>query len=146
MLCERVGMTKYFAALMLCLAHPAQAWEFTPTPVCTLTDASSPTDLKSTYDGELYTLVLSNAEGWPNNPIFSIRFAPLGPYISTSKHQIEGSTLTVSDTGFGNVLNGLQINQTAQITLGDMVRDIDLKSARAPVGAFKRCEPGVPMS
>jgi hypothetical protein len=56
-------MTKYFAALMLCLAHPAQAWEFTPTPVCTLTDASSPTDLKLTYDGELYTLVLSNAEG-----------------------------------------------------------------------------------
>lgn len=139
-------MSKYLAALILVLAQPAQAWDFSPTPICTLTDAGSHTDVKLTYDGQLYALALINADGWPSQPVFSIRFAPLGPYISTSNHKVEGNTLKVSDTGFGNVLTGLQINQTARIILGDMVREIDLTGARAPVDAFKRCKPSVPMS
>jgi hypothetical protein len=124
----------------------AHAWEFSTEPICTVTDAGSQTALKLTYDGTIYTLHLTHSDGWASADIFAIRFAPNGPFIQTTRHQINGTTLSVADTGFGNVLTGLQINQTAQAMLGETIRDITLEGAFKPVEKFKSCKPHVALS
>mgnify|MGYP000046903108 FL=1 len=127
-------------------SSPALAWEFSISPICTVTDRGSDTGLKLTFDGELYALHLSHIEGWQNAEVFAIRFAPNGPFIQTTWHQIDGQTLSVSDAGFGNVLKGLQDNQVAQVLLGKTFRDIDLSGAYTPVENFKNCKPGAALS
>ena len=124
-------------AALLVLSSPAAAWEFSPTPICTLESAQG---AKVTYDGALYTIALTRDEGWPVPPIFSIRFDPFGPLISTPRHVISGDTLTVSDTGFGNVLSGLARNETATAILGDVSVRFDLTGAAEPTRAFRACE------
>ncbi len=126
--------------VLLLLATPLHAWEFSPTPVCTLTDAKSGTVL--TYDGAVYDITLTRPGGWPLADVFAIRFAPVGPTISTSRHQVEGDTLRVEDRGFGNVLNGLELNTTATALTGDAALTIDLTGAAAPTRAFRACTPG----
>ncbi|WP_375265889.1 excinuclease ABC subunit B [Planktotalea sp.] len=135
-----------FIAAGLVSGTDADAWEFSPSPICTVTDNGSDTDLKLTYDGALYTLELTHPEGWTNAEIFAIRFAPNGPFIQTTLHQITGSTLSVSDTGFGNVLTGLQNNVIAQALLGETIHEIALDGAFDPVEKLKNCEPGAALS
>ena len=134
-------LTAFFA-----LNSAAQAWEFSPTPICTVTDEGSDTALKLTYDGALYALHLTHPEGWGDADIFAMRFLPSGPFIQTTRHQITGNTLSVVDSGFGNVLTGLQINQIAQVILGDIKRNITLNGAEAVVEEFRRCKPDAALS
>lgn len=129
-------------ALTLATA-PAGAWRFDPLPICTLSDEGSPTSVTVTFDGNLYAIHLTHPDGWPDAPRFAIRFAPNGPQIATDRHRVEGRTLTVTDTGFGNVLNGLQSNGTATALIGGLARDIDLSGAASAVAAFRQC-PEVP--
>jgi len=144
---SRAAWLKALAGAALCLpALGAAAWEFTPSPVCTLTDASSPTRLEITFDGEIYAMTLTHPDGWPDAAAFSIQFAPNGPFISTNRHQVVGPALSVSDSGFGNVLTGLEINTRAVAILGPLEREIDLNGARPAVEAFRACDPGPALS
>lgn len=126
---------------LLFLVAPAHAWEFSPTPICTLSETTQDTKTEITFDGEIYTLRLTDPDGWPVAPIFAIQFAPNGPVISTSRHQVQGDTLIVSDSGFGNVLTGLENNQRAYAQTGSVIRPIDLTGATEPVRAFRACDP-----
>lgn len=128
--------------ILMTFASPAAAWEFSASPVCTL---SSDQGVTVTYDGALYEIALTRAGGWPDAPLFSMRFDPSGPFISTPRHQVEGDTLTVTDTGFGNVLAGLENNQSATAILGDLSIPIDLNGAADPTRAFRECE-GTPLT
>ena len=131
------------AAVLVMLAGPAAAWEFTPDPVCTLRGGDA-TEVVVTYDGQLYEIALTRPGGWPDGPVFSILFeGAAGMTISTTRHRIEGETLRVSDTGFGNVLDGLQYNGRAVARLGPVAEPVDLTGAAGPVARFRDCSAAV---
>ena len=52
----------------------------------------------------------------------------------------DGRALTVVDTGFGNVLDGLQYNHTAYAIAGDLEIPFPLEGAAEPVAAFRACD------
>lgn len=128
------------------LSQPAFAWEFHPGLPCRLTHDAPAGAVELTFDPTrpLYTISLTRADGWRAGDVFSIEFTgPAGLVISTNRHELsaDGRTLTVTDTGFGNVLNGLQFNQNARARLGTQVFDIPLSGAADPVDRFRRCTP-----
>lgn len=129
---------------LLLLASPARAWEFTPTPICTLTHDTGEAAVRVTYDPRIpeYAITLTLAEGgWPDAPVFAIRFdGARGLTISTTRHVLSGgAALTVTDRGFGNVLDGLQYNDTATALLGERALPIPLDGAAGPVAEFRAC-------
>jgi hypothetical protein len=133
--------TSMFSGLAILVAATAsEAWEFTSQPICTLSDSGGETQIEITYDGQIYTLRLDHPDGWPQGQIFSMRFSPVGPFISTDRHRIIGTVLEVTDTGFGNVLDGLQFNGNATALLGDVAREIRLDDASEPVADFRACD------
>ncbi len=131
------------------LACPATAWEFTSQPVCTISHDTGEVALKVTYDPAvaIYEIRLTlDGQPWPRAPVFAIRFdGPAGLTISTDRHRLSGGdrTLSVTDTGFGNVLNGLGLNDTATMLLGDRAIGIPLEGAAEPVEAFRACARGL---
>lgn len=138
--------------LALCLAllgAPAAAWEFTPSPICTISNDTGEIAVTVTYDPAvaLYEIRLTlNSAPWAAAPVFAIRFeGPMGLIISTDRHQLldGGRTLSVTDTGFGNVLNGLGQNRTAVAELGGQSVSVPLDGAAAPVEDFRACTLGV---
>ena len=130
---------------LLLLAAPARAWEFSPDPICTLTHDTGAAAVRVTHDPRIpeYAITLTLAEGaWPDGPIFAIRFdGARGLTISTTRHVLGqgGAALTVTDRGFGNVLDGLQFNDTATALLGDRAVPVPLDGAAGPVAAFRAC-------
>ena len=135
-----------FTAL-LALTLPAHAWEFTPVPVCTLTHETAEVAVSVTYDPrqpQAWTLSATGA-GWAASPVFAIRFdGPRGLTISTPLHILsaDGRTLTVSDTGFGNVLDGLEFNGTATLLAGPQAVAVPLDGAAPGVQALRACAEG----
>lgn len=133
------------ALCLIIFAAPAAAWEFTPTPVCTLSHETAEASLSVTYDPRLatpYAISISQLKTWPGDPVFSIRFdGPLGLTISTDRQSLSesGRTLTVTDSGFGNVLNGLEFNITATALLGETAISFPLHGAAPVVQAFRAC-------
>lgn len=133
------------ALLALLLATPAQAWDFTPTPVCTILNDTPSLSIRVTYDPSLpepYTITLTRPDPWPASDTFGLRFdGPAAMTIGTSRHRLsaDGRTLSVSDTGFGNVLDGLAFNGTATALAGDTAIPFDLAGARPAVEAFRAC-------
>lgn len=129
--------------LMCCVfASPAYAWDFTPTPICTLSHAEAAADVQVTYDHStsLYAISVTSADGWPNAPAFSIRFDGARPnVISTNRHQTRDNTLTVSDVGFGNVLDGLEFNRTATAFTQTAAVTVSLDGAAPEVQKFRAC-------
>ncbi len=127
------------------LTAPAGAWEFTPSPVCTLSDATASASVKLTFDPgqpDPYTIVVKGPAPWPNAPVFSMRFdGAQGLTISTNRQTLSdgGRTLTVTDKGFGNVLNGLEFNSTATALAGDAAIPFPLDGAAPAVKAFRAC-------
>jgi hypothetical protein len=136
-------MRRFFALLMLLIPLPASAWEFTPDPVCTLSNENSAARVVITYTPEngLYALSLTRRSGaWQASPRFGIAFSGgIGLTIGTARHQIDGARLTVTDRGFGNVLNGLEINSLARAFTDSQSLDIPLVGAPGPVRAFRAC-------
>ncbi|MEW9921145.1 hypothetical protein AB2B41_16155 [Marimonas sp. MJW-29] len=127
------------------LALPADAWEFTPSTPCLLTHETGEVAVELTYDptAPLYSISLTQKTPFDPAPIFSMRFnGPFPLAISTDQHRLSngGRTLTVVDQGFGNVLNGLQFNDTAVATLGARYVPIPLKDAADAVAAFRACD------
>ena len=127
---------------LLLLTSPAQAWEFSPVPICTLTHSEDTAEVKVTFDHStaLYAISVTKPDGWPSAPAFSIRFDGAQPNtISTTRHQTDGATLTVSDQGFGNVLDGLQFNATATAFTATSAATVSLDGAAEPVQRFRDC-------
>lgn len=124
------------------LTSPAHAWEFTPTPICTLTHTEDGADITLTYDHAtaLYAIAVTTPGGWPNAPSFSVRFdGPQPNTISTTRHQTTGDTLTVTDQGFGNVLDGLEFNASATAFTATSAVTVSLDGAAGPVQQFRAC-------
>lgn len=133
-------------AVLLCLAaSPAAAWEFTPTPVCTLWHDTPDANLRVTYDPRLtepYAIAIARAAPWPEAPVFSMTFdGSRGLTISTDRQTLSSdrTTLTVTDRGFGNVLNGLEFNVMATARLGNDALAFPLAGAAPEVRAFRAC-------
>jgi hypothetical protein len=132
------------ALILALLATPALAWEVsTDGPVCVVTHAEADIAIRLTYDPgpPLYTITLTRAENdWPDAPVFALQFAgPQPNLISTDRHVTEGRALSVTDRGFGNVLDGLQFNDTATALIGDTEISIPLENAAAAIATFRAC-------
>ena len=127
------------------LATPAQAWDFTDTPVCTIFNDTPSLQIRVTYDpaqSEPYAIALTRPDPWPVTDTFGLSFTgPAAMTIGTGRHLLstDGRTLTVSDTGFGNVLDGLAYNGAAAALAGDLAVPFDLTGARPAVDAFRAC-------
>ena len=123
-------------------AGPVQAWEFSPTPVCTITHAEGGAQVDLTFDHAtaLYAIAVTTVEPWPAAPVFSIRFAgPQPNTISTTRHATQARTLTVTDGGFGNVLDGLEFNTSATAFTQSAAVTVSLEGAAEPVQRFRAC-------
>lgn len=131
------------ALVLISLASPVVAWDFTQTPLCTVTHEETDLSFEMTYDPGLpeYALHLTLKDGnWPTGTVFSLRFeGPAGLTISTNRHVIDGDTLSVTDRGFGNVLNGLQFNGRAVAVIGTSEFPISLDGAAPSIEAFRDC-------
>ncbi|GGX59301.1 hypothetical protein GCM10007385_30480 [Tateyamaria omphalii] len=127
---------------LILLAAPAHAWEFSPTPICTLSHAEPTADIAVTYDhaSRLYAIAVTSPDGWPNAAAFSIRFDGAQPNtISTTRHRTDANTLTVTDVGFGNVLDGLEFNTTATAFTQTAAVTVSLTGAAPEVQKFRAC-------
>lgn len=130
---------------LLLTASAAGAWEFTPGLPCRLTHQTPQVQVALTYDPTqpLYSITLTQQTPWPEAAVFTLQFTgPAGLTISSSRHRFSdnGRAVTVTDNGFGNVLNGLQFNDTVTVLLGEDVLSIPLTGASNPVDRFRRCE------
>lgn len=143
LLAARLFASVLAAGLLVAEAH---AWMFEPDPICTVRHQSDDLVFQMTYDGAIYRLELTHPDGWPAADVFSLQFAPQGPFISTTQHVINGNSLMVADTGFGNVLNGLQDNLIAIAILGATQRRFDLSGAAPVIAAFRACAPAGALS
>jgi hypothetical protein len=124
---------------------PAHAWQAgVEGALCTLDHSGAEAEVRLTYDPSLpeYTIAIRVAEPWPEAAVFAMRFdGPQGRMISTGRHSLSGDglTLSVSDRGFGNVLDGLEFNEVALAASGETVIAIDLEGAAPEVAAFRAC-------
>ncbi len=135
--------------LTLSAPHGAAAWTFSPTPICTIEQIEAEIAVTVTYDpgSKDYAITLTRpGTPWAPAPVFAIAFAPNGPTISTPRHQIDGARVSVTDSGFGNVLNGLQYNATATAILGAQQITFDLAAAAPAVEAFRACAETAPIA
>ncbi|MEX0956565.1 MAG: hypothetical protein WDZ83_15310 [Rhizobiaceae bacterium] len=136
---------RFAAAFLSLLATPAAAWEFTPMPVCTLSNDTDTGRVVVTYDPRLtepYEISVTGTAPWPDAPVFSMRFdGQRGLVISTNRHRLSdgGRTLSVTDSGFGNVLDGLEFNNAATALAGDIAVPFPLAGAAPEVRAFRAC-------
>lgn len=138
------------ALAFLLLASPAAAWEFSASPVCTLTDTTAAGTITVTYDASLaeYAVTVTLPDAWPEGAVFGMAFAGERPIsIQTDRQHIsdDGRTLTVKDRGFGNVLNGLEFNSRAYAILGDTTVGFSLAGIGDAITAFRDC-PAVNMT
>lgn len=136
---------RLFLAFAL-LAGPVQAWDFAPTPICTLSTQTEKGEVRVTYDPTtgLYeiNLIYANDLSWDNSPSFTMEFiGPSSLSIGTNRHAIsrDGKTLSARDTGFGNVLDGLEFNTIANARAGSSTMAISLEGAAEPVRKFRAC-------
>jgi hypothetical protein len=132
--------------LAFCLiAPPALAWEFSPAPICTLTHDSDEGQIVLTYDPALplYAVTVTLADGtWPEAGPFGMAFAGgRAIAIQTDRHRIspDGRSLTVTDSGFGNVLDGLEYNARAYAMAGEQTFGLSLDGIGPAITAFRAC-------
>jgi hypothetical protein len=130
----------------LLLATPLHAWEAVPGPVCTLTHEAPDAAVRLTYDPRVpeYAITITRrAAPWAEGDVFALRFdGPRSNMISTDRQVLSdgGMSLTVTDRGFGNVLDGLQFNDTATALIGEDAVSLSLDGAAPAVQAFRDCE------
>lgn len=140
---------RVLAVLLCLLAGPAAAWEFSPTPICTITHEEPDLAIRVTYDPARaeYAISLTRPGGrWPPGPVFGIDFSGPRPLtITTSRHRLldGGRTLVVTDRGFDNVLAGLEFGAEATAFVGGSGIAFPLAGAAAPVQEFRACTAGV---
>lgn len=133
------------AILLALLPLPVFAWEFSPSPICTIRHEGENVAVEVTYDDSLpeYAIHLTLAEGrWPDAPAFAIAFGTAPPLtIQTDRHSLsaDGRTLSVRDRGFGNVLNGLEFASRALAISGERSVELPLTGAAEAVARFRDC-------
>lgn len=133
---------------VIALPTSASSWEFTPVPICTLTGQTEKGSVTVTYDpaAEIYAINLTMVtDVWDEHPNFSIQFiGPRGRQIGTALHTLSAdkATLTVTDKGFANVLDGIEFNVAAQAQSGTSKMTMSLAGAADPVQAFRACSAG----
>lgn len=137
-------------AAFFLLATPASAWEFTETTICTLRHTEGQTEVAVTFDpaAQIYTFSITTPNGWSPQPTFQLRFDGANPFIiGTDRHSYsdDSQSLSASDTGFGNVLNGIARNESMTAINGDEIVTVSTIGAAAPMEAFRNC-PSVPTS
>jgi len=127
-------------AILPILLTAAHAWEFSPTPICTLSHTEAQADVAVTYDPltRLYAIDITTPQGWPDAPAFSIQFSRAAT-ISTNRHSVTGNTLRVADVGFGNVLDGIAAGGTATAFTQTAATRFALDGAAEPVQRFRDC-------
>ena len=128
----------------LVFASPAAAWEFSPTPICTLTQSEPGIEVIVTYDQAVpeYTIILTRANPWPEAGLFQMSFTGSRSFtITTDRHVLsdDRKSLSVIDSGFGNVLDGLQYNERVAAISGEVDVSFDLTDAAPAVAAFREC-------
>lgn len=138
---------------LLVLATPAAAWEAgAQGPVCFLRHTMDEAEVTVTHDPRSalpYAIELVRRDTvWDDAPSFAIRFdGPGRRTIATDRHQLSdgGAALTVTDRGFGNVLDGIAFNHVAIAVTGDQALVIPLAGAAPEVEKFRACTaaPGV---
>lgn len=127
------------------MAAPAAAWEFSPSPICTLTHTSDDIAMTVTYDPAIteYTITVTlDGDTWGNDLIFGMAFVGERPIsIQTDRHILstDRKSLTVKDRGFGNVLNGLEFNDRAYAILGEQAVGVPLDEIGPAMTAFRNC-------
>ncbi len=129
---------------LLILPFPAQAWDHTIGDICTLSHQTETATIHLTYDPAkpLYTLKVTREGGWPQSPFFGMRFDGRQPNaISTNRHVHQEDAVFVADVGFGNVLDGLQFNDTAYALTEGEFAAFPLDGAAPHVQAFRDCMP-----
>ncbi|MCT8161417.1 excinuclease ABC subunit B [Pseudoruegeria sp. SHC-113] len=138
---------RLFLALLL-LPTQTLAWEFTPRPICTLSHDSEAARMTVVFDPAVpvYRLdVTLKSAPWAASPTFGMAFeGGRAITIGTDRHSVEGQTLSVSDRGFGNVLDGLEFNTRATAFTGSQGVAVSLDGAAAPVRAFRACARQLP--
>ena len=133
------------ALAFLLLASPAAAWEFSASPICTLTDTSEAGEMTVTYDPSIteYSITVTLPQGtWPDAQTFGMAFAndrPISIQTDRFTRSPDGRSLTVKDRGFGNVLNGLEFNSRAYAILGDLTVGFALDEINPAITAFRDC-------
>ncbi len=137
-------MRRALALILALLPVQATAWEVSVDgPLCVLTHRTEALDIRLTYDPgpPLYTITLTREEApWPVAPVFALQFTgPRPNLITTDRHVTDGRSLSVTDRGFGNVLDGLQFNDTATALTGDAAVSFSLQDAAPAVAAFRAC-------
>ena len=126
-------------------ATQAAAWQAgSDGLLCTLTHEEDGAQVLLTYDpsGPVYSLTVTTPEPWFDHPTFGIAF--LGGQaltITTDRHSLSGDdrSLTVTDSGFGNVLDGLAQNRTAIMVAGPSMVQVSLDGAAPEVEIFRTC-------
>jgi hypothetical protein len=139
-------MRELLSAALILFAAPALAWESgVEEGLCTLTHTNDGVAVRLVHDPSvpLYTITITLADGgWEVAPEFGIRFDGARPNtIRTDRHVLspDGFSLSVSDRGFGNVLDGLQFNEMATGFSGATVANMSLDGAAPAVEAFRSC-------
>lgn len=133
---------RHLSILIALIANTANAWTFTPTPVCTLVHEAPDATLTITHDPSLaepYALDLEVDRPLPDGPVFALDFGGLA--ISTDRHRLspDRRTLGVTDRGFGNVLRGLEAGTGVRALIGDAAIPFPTDDAAAAVAAFRAC-------
>lgn len=129
----------------LLFGTPAAAWQATIGEICTLAHETVSAHIFLTYDPSepLYTLTVTRkTDAWTPAPWFAMRFeGPRQIEIATPRHALsdDASGLTVTDTGFGNVLDGLEYNATAYAFTQDRITQFPLDGAAPEVRKFREC-------
>lgn len=127
----------------LMLATPAAAWEFSvENGTCRLAHTEAQAQALVTYTPAegLYAITLTGPEAWTPFPFFAIQFDGARPLtITTDRQTYAGPALTVTDRGFGNVLDGLAFNQSAIAQLGPQSMAFSLEGAAPEVAKFRDC-------
>jgi len=127
------------------LISPAAAWEFSASPICTLSDSSAAGEIIVTYDPAIteYTITIALPDGiWPDGRIFRMAFVNDRPInIQTDRFTLspDRRSLSVTDRGFGNVLDGLEFNTRAYANLDDTTVGINLTGIGSAITAFRDC-------
>ncbi|WP_170606138.1 hypothetical protein [Ruegeria arenilitoris] len=134
-----------FVLSLLIFATPASAWEATVGQICTLSHETDSATIFLTYDPAqpLYSLTITRTtENWAQAPWFAMRFeGPTPIEIATSRHVLSenATALTVTDKGFGNVLDGLEYNQSAYAFTQNQIIEFPLDGAASQVRIFREC-------
>ncbi len=137
------------ALIFALLPLPAAAWEFSPDPICTLSHQTAELEFIITHDvaARTYTLAITLQDtAWQPSPTFGVSYSGSMPInISTIQHRLsdDAKTLTVSDSGFDNVLNGLEFNHTATAMTQSQSLSVRTRGISKPMAAFRACPDAV---